>query len=145
MNRVADPAYPNDVCGVVFQGFERRTGCQFSFTCDGSMARLPEGRAWSRARQIAQAALAGRADAPVGGATHYHTNAIYPYWAPSLRRVASIGAHIFYTKPGTAAPRPPVSFERVEQVVLAAIDSAGGETGNAVTVSVHRGGASRAR
>src|ERR687897_263864 len=37
LNRVRHPSYPNSVCGVVFQGSERVTGCQFTFTCDGSM------------------------------------------------------------------------------------------------------------
>jgi len=39
LNRVRHPAYPNSVCGVVYQGAARRTGCQFSFVCDGSLAR----------------------------------------------------------------------------------------------------------
>ncbi|PCJ46186.1 MAG: DNA gyrase subunit A, partial [Gammaproteobacteria bacterium] len=37
LNRVGHKAFPNTVCSVVFQGAERVTGCQFSFTCDGSM------------------------------------------------------------------------------------------------------------
>lgn len=144
LNRVRDPNYPDDVCSVVFQGFERRTGCQFSFTCDGSMTRLPRGQAWARARQIAAAALAGRTDPEIGNATHYHTTAIRPYWAPSLTRVATIGAHIFYTRPGGIEPAS-ISFERVEQVVLSASDdmpSGGGRTG---VVRVHRGSSTRSR
>ena len=39
LNRVRHPAYPNSVCGVVYQGSERVTGCQFSFTCDGALGR----------------------------------------------------------------------------------------------------------
>jgi hypothetical protein len=39
LNRVAHPGFPKSVCGVVFQGSQRATGCQFTFTCDGSMAR----------------------------------------------------------------------------------------------------------
>jgi spore germination cell wall hydrolase CwlJ-like protein len=146
LNRVADPAYPNDVCSVVFQGAERRTGCQFSFTCDGSMARRPQGIAWTRARQIAAAALAGRGNAPVGNATHYHTTAIRPYWAPSLTRVATIGAHIFYSRPRSVDPAR-ISFARVEQVVLRASDdlAGGGSEPATVTVSVHRGKATASR
>jgi len=34
-----NPAFPKTVCGVVFQGAARRSGCQFSFACDGSMNR----------------------------------------------------------------------------------------------------------
>ena len=39
MNRVRHPAFPKSICGVVFQGAYNRTGCQFSFACDGSMRR----------------------------------------------------------------------------------------------------------
>ena len=96
LNRVRHPAYPNSVCGVVFQGSERTTGCQFSFTCDGSLARRPMAAYWNRARAIAQEALAGKVFAPVGWATHYHTNYVVPYWSSSLVKAAVIGTHIFY-------------------------------------------------
>ncbi|RZJ87257.1 MAG: cell wall hydrolase, partial [Brevundimonas sp.] len=49
LNRVRDPNYPSSVCGVVFQGAERITGCQFSFTCDGALGQAPVGWAWDRA------------------------------------------------------------------------------------------------
>ncbi|MDY7099309.1 MAG: cell wall hydrolase, partial [Pseudomonadota bacterium] len=39
LNRVAHPSWPASVCGVVYEGSQRSTGCQFSFTCDGSLAR----------------------------------------------------------------------------------------------------------
>ena len=42
LNRVRHIAYPGTICGVVYQGSERRTGCQFTFTCDGSLARRRE-------------------------------------------------------------------------------------------------------
>jgi spore germination cell wall hydrolase CwlJ-like protein len=96
LNRVRHPTYPNSVCGVVFQGSERSTGCQFSFTCDGSLARVPSVAAWARARRIAAAALAGSVFKPVGLSTHYHTYQVFPYWASSLVKSAVIGAHIFY-------------------------------------------------
>ncbi|MXO71437.1 cell wall hydrolase [Altererythrobacter buctensis] len=102
MNRVRHPSYPNTVCGVVFQGSQRSTGCQFSFTCDGSLARRPSVAAWNKARRVASAALGGFVFAPVGLATHYHTTAIYPYWAPSLTPVGTIGAHRFYRFGGMA-------------------------------------------
>jgi hypothetical protein len=96
LNRVRDPAFPKSVCGVVYQGSTRRTGCQFSFTCDGSMATPPRIREWQRAISIASAALAGAVFAPVGSATFYHANYVLPWWAASMTRVTQIGAHIFY-------------------------------------------------
>ncbi len=96
INRVRHPAYPKSVCGVVFQGSERRTGCQFTFTCDGSLARAPSQQGWKRAQGIAQAALAGSVHQAVGWATHYHTNWVVPYWSSSLTKLANVGSHIFY-------------------------------------------------
>lgn len=102
LNRVAHPSYPNSVCGVVYQGSERTTGCQFSFTCDGSLRRTASIAGMTRARMIASEALTGQVFAPVGLATHYHTVWIYPYWAPSLAHIGTIGAHRFYKWRGNA-------------------------------------------
>ena len=96
LNRVRHPTFPHTVCGVVYEGHERRTGCQFSFTCDGSLARVPVPRLWAHAQAIAQQALNGHVYAPVGWATHYHTYQVAPYWATSLVKLAQVGAHIFY-------------------------------------------------
>jgi len=102
LNRVAHPAYPNTVCGVVFQGSERKTGCQFSFTCDGSMARRPSRMFWLRAEAVAMDALSGYVHTPAGLATHYHTIHVHPYWAPSLHYLGTIGLHRFYRFQGRA-------------------------------------------
>ena len=96
LNRVRHPAYPGSVCGVVFQGSERSTGCQFTFTCDGSLARTPSTAGWARARKVAEEALGGHVFKPVGWSTHYHTNWVVPYWSSSLTKAANVGTHIFY-------------------------------------------------
>ncbi len=102
LNRMRHPTYPNTVCGVIYQGSERATGCQFSYSCDGSMARIPARAAWLRAQRVAADALSGYVYAPVGMATHYHATYVYPYWAPSLNFVGTIGAHRFYSWKGSA-------------------------------------------
>ena len=103
LNRVRHPAYPDTICGVVYQGTEREDAlCQFTFGCDGSMARMPVSRVWSRARRNAQAALSGEVYAPVGLATHYHTLAVNPVWNKTLTPTAIVGAHIFFRWPGGA-------------------------------------------
>ncbi len=101
LNRVRHPAYPNTVCGVVFQGSTRSTGCQFTFTCDGALARTPSVEGWARARAVASAALNGSVAAGVGMATHYHADWVAPYWAERLVKVRQIGSHIFYRWAGT--------------------------------------------
>jgi len=110
LNRVAHPAYPKPVCGVVYQGSEKSTGCQFSFTCDGSLARVPNRLFWERAAQVAREALSGYVYAPVGLATHYHTVAVHPYWAPSLNYLLTIGAHRFYSFRGPAGSSATFTF-----------------------------------
>jgi len=96
LNRVRHPAFPNSVCGVVYQGSTRATGCQFTFTCDGSLGRSPGGDAWRSAYKIAEDALSGAVYAPVGWATHYHADYVLPTWASSMAKNAVVGAHIFY-------------------------------------------------
>jgi spore germination cell wall hydrolase CwlJ-like protein len=96
LNRVRHSAFPATVCGVVFQGSEKR-GCQFSFACDGAMLRgAPARDAWARAGRVAAAALAGSVFAPVGMATHYHTYAVTPSWNRSLVMTGVFGAHFFH-------------------------------------------------
>ena len=96
LNRVRHPAYPRTVCGVVFQGSERTTGCQFTFTCDGSLSRAASPAGWARSRAVASAALNGRVAASVGTATHYHADWVAPVWASRLVKVSQIQNHIFY-------------------------------------------------
>jgi hypothetical protein len=102
LNRVRHPAYPNSVCGVVFQGQERSTGCQFTFTCDGSRARAPVADLWRRANSVAKAALGGSVATEVGLATHYHADYVMPYWSASLNPAGQIGRHMFYRWRGGA-------------------------------------------
>ncbi len=105
LNRVAHVSYPGSVCGVVYQGSQRRTGCQFSFTCDGSMRRRTGGASWATAQRLAEQALSGQVFGQVGTATHYHTNWVNPYWAPTLNHIGTIGAHRFYRMKGAAGAR----------------------------------------
>jgi exopolysaccharide biosynthesis WecB/TagA/CpsF family protein len=105
LNRMRHPGYPASVCGVVYQGSDRATGCQFTFTCDGSLLRTPIASLWARSRKIAEAALAGGVFAPVGHATHYHADYVLPYWADSLDKTVQIGRHIFYRLRNTLGDR----------------------------------------
>jgi spore germination cell wall hydrolase CwlJ-like protein len=100
LNRMRHPGFPSTVCGVVYQGSELPTGCQFTFTCDGSLARPPIPSVWTKARKVAVEALAGHVFAAVGHATHYHADYVLPYWADSLAKQVQIGHHIFYRLKG---------------------------------------------
>ncbi|MEZ5996513.1 MAG: cell wall hydrolase [Hyphomonadaceae bacterium] len=102
MNRVRSGRYPNSICAVVYQGSERSTGCQFTFTCDGSLAHRPRGRAWDRAQRVATAVMLGYNRPVTQGATHYHTHAVNPVWNSGLVETTSIGSHVFYRLPNRA-------------------------------------------
>ena len=103
VNRVRDRNFPSTVCGVVYEGWKRRTGCQFSFVCDGSLwRRPPTDDELHNAEKVAVDALSGHVVAAVGTATHYHTWRIDPYWNDTLVKTAQIGDHIFYRWPGKA-------------------------------------------
>jgi hypothetical protein len=101
LNRVAHPSFPKSVCGVVFEGSHRATGCQFTFTCDGSMARRrPSPVAMARARAMAALALKTTIYPEVSQATHYHADYVLPWWSGKLVRLGKVGPHIFYRWPG---------------------------------------------
>ena len=102
LNRMRHPAYPNSVCGVIYQGSDRQTGCQFSFTCDGSLLRAPAANRWHEAEGVARAALAGYVEPSVGTATHYHADYVLPKWAFQLGKITQLGRHIFYRFNGAA-------------------------------------------
>ncbi len=99
LNRMRHSAYPNSVCGVVYQGANARV-CQFSFTCDGALSRAPLERQWGESKRVAEEALAGKQLASVGTATHYHADYVVPKWAYTLQKLEVIGTHIFYRFPG---------------------------------------------
>jgi Cell Wall Hydrolase len=99
LNRVRHPSWPNTVCGVVYQGSDGAV-CQFSYACDGAMARRPSVEGWARASRIARAALSGFVYAPAGLSTFYHTPQVNPSWNKRLIVAHVIGNHIFYRMPG---------------------------------------------
>lgn len=99
LNRVRNAGFPKTICGVVYQGSNKSTGCQFSFACDRSLTRRREPRGWSAARHRASRALQGYVYAAVGTATHYHTDWVVPYWSAALDKIAKVDTHIFYRRP----------------------------------------------
>ena len=99
LNRLKNPAYPNTICGVVFQNKSRRNRCQFSFACDGRPERITDMGSWKKAQDVAKRMVEDQADtfiAEVGSATHYHATYVHPKWANTMKRVGRIGLHVFY-------------------------------------------------
>ncbi|ORE94666.1 hypothetical protein ATO13_11341 [Stappia sp. 22II-S9-Z10] len=101
INRVKNPAYPDDICGVVFQNRKWYNRCQFTFACDriADVVRDPE--AWAVAEDIATRYAKGELWlADVGAATHYHAKSVSPSWANLMRAVKTIGDHTFFMTRG---------------------------------------------
>lgn len=98
MARTRVPGRPKSICGVVYEGSQRSTGCQFSFTCDGYSDVARPGAAWTQAQTIATKVLRtrGKGRTVARGATFYHADYVRPGWAKRMVRVAQIGSHIFY-------------------------------------------------
>ncbi|MGH1349500.1 MAG: cell wall hydrolase [Methyloligellaceae bacterium] len=97
INRVKERFYPNTVCKVVWQGSHRKTGCQFSFTCDGLSDKPRSWRKWRMAKRIARKVMNGKAWLKeIGNASHYHATYVSPKWRHGMWRRKKIGLHIFY-------------------------------------------------
>ncbi len=104
MNRVADPRYPDTVCGVVHQakyhGWDLvnpiRNRCQFSWYCDGLSDNPQDGKAMLESVILAQHVIAGTVTDISQGATHYHAKYVNPYWSDDMTVVLEIGQHRFY-------------------------------------------------
>lgn len=93
---------PKTVCGVVFEGSWRKTGCQFSFACDGRPDTPHWRERWIRAQRSAAYVWHHQRDTRglVRGATFYHTKFVHPRWDKNMVRVARIGLHVFFRPRG---------------------------------------------
>jgi spore germination cell wall hydrolase CwlJ-like protein len=81
--------FPSSYCGVLFQRG------QFSFVHGRSLPSVPRaGRQWQTAVAIAKIIHQDLKDSAVGNALFFHARYVSPGWR--LKRVASIGNHIFY-------------------------------------------------
>ena len=102
LNRVKSDLYPSTICGVVYQNQSWRNACQFSFACDGIPERVTEPAAWATAKEVSEKVLRGDVYlTEVANATHYHANYVRPVWARQMKKMTTIGLHIFYRFRGT--------------------------------------------
>jgi spore germination cell wall hydrolase CwlJ-like protein len=99
LNRVADPKFPNTVCGVVYQktAVYSKVICQFSWYCDANHRnRKINDAAFADSYAVAKKVLLEgfRLDG-LNTAMYYHAEYVSPNW--KLERITKIGAHIFYS------------------------------------------------
>ncbi len=101
LNRVRNPAYPDTICGVVYQNSSWRNRCQFSFACDGRRKVVTDRRSYVLAQEIGMAVTAGKIFIPeIGSSTHYYATYVSPGWARTMDKMKKIGLHIFYRTKG---------------------------------------------
>ncbi len=102
LNRVKSGLYPSSVCGTVYQNANHYLSCQFTFACEGKSLRITEPGPWRDAVRIAREVYEGTTYlAEVGASTHYHARYVRPYWAKRLKKMDTIGQHVFYQlRPG---------------------------------------------
>lgn len=91
MNRAKDKRFPDTPCEVVHQ--KSRGVCQFSWVCEGKK-HIRDWALFRRTKEIAEHVYLGNYGDVTHGAKFYHANYVNPNWG--LKRVATIGAHIFY-------------------------------------------------
>ena len=97
LNRVKNPAYPNSICGVVYQNKHMRTACQFSFACDGLRDKVASRKHWRKSVKVANDAIDGKFWLKsVGSSSHYHADYVWQKWRKKMRKMTKIGRHIFY-------------------------------------------------
>jgi spore germination cell wall hydrolase CwlJ-like protein len=88
-NRAESGRFADTYCGVLFQRG------QFSFVRGKSWPRVnTDGRQWQTAVAIAKIVDQDLKDSAVGNALYFHARRVHPGWR--LKRVASIGNHIFF-------------------------------------------------
>jgi spore germination cell wall hydrolase CwlJ-like protein len=89
--------YGNSICAVVYEG-AGHPGCQFSFVCNGDLARNKDAAAWKESEALAAQILTNRVPLrnATEGATNFHAVSVMPDWADTMNKTTQIGNHIFY-------------------------------------------------
>jgi spore germination cell wall hydrolase CwlJ-like protein len=86
---------------VVYAGVGT-SACQFSFACNGELAKQKTGGAWRAAEMLAARILTGQTALGdmTGDATYFHAASIAPGWTGDngMERTAQIGNHVFYRR-----------------------------------------------
>jgi len=98
LNRVAHPAFPKDVCGVVHQKtvVMEKVICQFSWHCDSAARTRPVNKeAYNESYAVAKKVLLENFRLDIlKDALYYHATYVNPRWP--LEKIGKIGQHIFY-------------------------------------------------
>jgi spore germination cell wall hydrolase CwlJ-like protein len=93
LNRVQDPRFPKDICGVVKQ--KTASLCQFSWFCEPR--KSVNERVYKDNLEVALFVYANYENLSdlTNGAKYYHADYVNPHWR-GLEKTTKIGRHIFY-------------------------------------------------
>jgi spore germination cell wall hydrolase CwlJ-like protein len=96
LNRMQDPRFPKDICGVVKQ--KTTSVCQFSWFCHKVSIKNKE--VYEDAKEVAVYVYANYENLKdiTKGALYYHADYVSPRW--KLEKTTVIGRHIFYKEGG---------------------------------------------
>ena len=109
LNRVKSNAYPNTVCGVVYQGYHKpswrdetkmvpiRHRCQFSWYCDGKPDIVRDFDIYEEIIELSIDVWEDRYEDNTEGSLFYHADYVEPTWAQHMAKTVKIDRHIFYT------------------------------------------------
>ena len=96
LTRLNDPRFPKTICEVVYQN----NGRTYQFSWTGMKERkITNQFAWEESLYIAKKSVLGETVHPKleeRNALFYHADYVFPKW--KLRKVTTIGRHIFYTE-----------------------------------------------
>ena len=97
LNRVEDPRFPKDICGVVKQ--KTQGMCQFSWFCTPVTSNKGS-ESYQSAKEVAVYVYANyeKLHDITKGALYYHADYVNPGW--KLQKTVTIGRHIFYKEGG---------------------------------------------
>ena len=101
LNRMQDPRFPKDICGVVKQKttIAERIVCQFSWFCQ-HVKLSKNSNVYEESRDVAVYVYANYDNLKdiTKGALYYHADYVNPRW--KLEKTTVIGRHIFYKEGG---------------------------------------------
>ena len=109
LNRVKSNSYPDTICGVVYQGYNKpswrdetkmvpiRHRCQFSWYCDGKPDMVLDFEIYEEIILLAIDVMVNRYEDNTEGSLFYHADYVEPHWAQHMAKTVKIDNHIFYT------------------------------------------------
>ena len=109
LNRVQDPRFPKNICGVVKQ--KTNYTCQFTWICEHKVTdRQKQQYELSREAALYVYANYEKLKDITKGALYYHADYVNPKW--KLQKTVTIGRHIFYTERGITNEETKSTVER---------------------------------